>query len=61
MRSSALSNALSRPWPKGELLIGQAIGVPPSTIWPGRYFNSVTMAFVERPLRPAYKRAATSE
>ncbi|MDH2896436.1 helix-turn-helix domain-containing protein [Rahnella sp. PAMC25617] len=59
--SSTLSNALSRPWPKGELLIGQAIGVPPSTIWPSRYFNPVTMEFVDRPLRPAYKRAATSE
>lgn len=37
--SSTLSNALSRPWPKGELLIAQAIGVTPSEIWPQRYFD----------------------
>ncbi|GAB2941266.1 helix-turn-helix domain-containing protein [Hafnia psychrotolerans] len=37
--SSTLSNALSRPWPKGEQLIAQAIGVTPSEIWPQRYFD----------------------
>lgn len=34
-----LTNALSRPWPKGELLIADAIGVPPHLIWPSRYFD----------------------
>jgi len=37
--SSTLANALSRPWPKGELLIAQAIGAAPSEIWPQRYFT----------------------
>lgn len=30
LSSSTLANALSRPWAKGEMLIGKAIGVPAS-------------------------------
>ncbi len=37
LSTSTLSNALTRPWPKGEYLIAQAIGVHPSEIWPERY------------------------
>lgn len=37
--SSTLANTLSRPWPKGELLIAQALGTVPSEIWPQRYFT----------------------
>ncbi|HEQ1856983.1 TPA: helix-turn-helix domain-containing protein [Providencia alcalifaciens] len=32
-----LRNALVRPWPKGERLIAQVIGVEPKLIWPSRY------------------------
>lgn len=39
LSSSTLSNALSRPWPKGEILISQVIGVPPQTVWPSRYYD----------------------
>ncbi|GBU14288.1 transcriptional regulator [Enterobacterales bacterium] len=39
LSSSTLANALSRPWPKGELLIAQALGTKPSDIWPLRYFT----------------------
>lgn len=39
LSSSTLANALSRPWPKGEMLIAQAIGIPPARIWPSRYFD----------------------
>ena len=39
LSSSTLSNALSRPWPKGELIIAAAIGIPASEIWPSRYFD----------------------
>ncbi|ENP0658832.1 helix-turn-helix domain-containing protein [Serratia marcescens] len=35
--SSTLRNALDRPWPKGERLIAEVIGVQPSDIWPSRY------------------------
>lgn len=35
--ATALNNALDRPWPKGERLIAQAIGVAPEVIWPSRY------------------------
>lgn len=40
LSSSTLANALSRPWPKGELLIARAIGVDAADIWPGRYYDS---------------------
>lgn len=39
LSSSTLANALSRPWPKGELLIACAIGVDAAVIWPERYYD----------------------
>ncbi|WP_049294599.1 helix-turn-helix domain-containing protein [Franconibacter helveticus] len=39
LSSSTLANTLIRPWPKGEYLIAEAIGVHPSTIWPSRYYK----------------------
>ena len=33
----AVSQALHRPYPKVERIIGEAIGVPPEVIWPSRY------------------------
>lgn len=39
LRSSTLANALVKPWPKGELIIAAAIGVPPEEIWPTRYYK----------------------
>jgi Ner family transcriptional regulator len=53
--SSTLSNALSRPWPKGELLISQAVGVPACVIWPSRYYDPKTMTFIDRPMRSKKK------
>ena len=40
LSSSTLANALNRPWPKGEQLIADALGIPASEIWPNRYFDS---------------------
>ncbi|QLK61089.1 transcriptional regulator [Enterobacteriaceae bacterium Kacie_13] len=57
LSSSTLSNALSRPWPKGEMLIGKAIGLPPSAIWPSRYYDERTKMFVEKTLRAPNKKA----
>ncbi|NHB97567.1 transcriptional regulator [Photorhabdus stackebrandtii] len=37
LASSTLSNALHRPWPKGERLIATALGCEPFKIWPSRY------------------------
>ncbi|EKH9212848.1 transcriptional regulator [Vibrio parahaemolyticus] len=34
---TTLSNALCRPWPKGERIIAQALGMKPEEIWPSRY------------------------
>ncbi len=48
LSSSTLANALSRPWPKGELLIAQAINVHPSEIWPSRYYDQTTRQLLDR-------------
>ncbi|MDU1061635.1 MAG: DNA-binding transcriptional regulator SfsB [Leclercia adecarboxylata] len=45
---STLANALSRPWPKGEKLLAEAIGVEPWVIWPSRYHDPVTHEFIDR-------------
>ena len=37
LASSTLANALRFPWPKGERIIADAIGVDASDIWPSRY------------------------
>lgn len=34
---NTLTTAMARPWPKGERLIAEAIGVDPAKIWPSRY------------------------
>lgn len=39
LSSSTLSNALARPWPKGEWIIAEALQINPSEIWPSRYFD----------------------
>ncbi|MGL4889148.1 MAG: helix-turn-helix domain-containing protein [Aeromonas veronii] len=37
LKKDTLKNALHRPWPKGELIIAEALGVNPEVIWPSRY------------------------
>ncbi|MEB5748674.1 helix-turn-helix domain-containing protein [Leclercia adecarboxylata] len=48
LKDSTLANALTRPWPKGELIIAKKIGVEPWVIWPSRYHDPVTHAFIDR-------------
>ncbi|ATZ93309.1 MULTISPECIES: helix-turn-helix transcriptional regulator [Dickeya] len=48
LSSSTLANALYRPWPKGELLIANALGVKPEEIWPSRYYDPQTNTWVDR-------------
>ncbi|NUU66933.1 DNA-binding transcriptional regulator SfsB [Enterobacteriaceae bacterium BIT-l23] len=48
LSSSTLANALSRPWPKGERLIAEALGIDPWVIWPSRYHDPVTHEFIDR-------------
>lgn len=48
LSSSTLANALTRPWPKGEQLIAEAIGIDPWVIWPTRYYDPVTHEFIDR-------------
>jgi len=40
--SSTLQNALNSKWPKGELIIANALNKTPEEIWPSRYINSST-------------------
>lgn len=51
LSSSTLANALSRPWPKGEWIIANYLGIHPSEIWPSRYFNPITGELLERKVR----------
>lgn len=51
LSSSTLSNALVRPWTKGEVIIANALNLQPSQIWPSRYINSTTNKPIKRILR----------
>nr|WP_294104196.1 helix-turn-helix transcriptional regulator [Providencia sp.] len=51
LSSSTLANALSRPWPKGEWIIANFLGIHPSEIWPSRYYDSITGDLLERKVR----------
>jgi Ner family transcriptional regulator len=42
--ATAAGKALKRPWPAMEVLIADAIGVPPHEIWPNRYKSRPTVA-----------------
>jgi Ner family transcriptional regulator len=42
--ATAAGKALKRRWPAVEALIADAIGVPPSRIWPSRYPRSPSAA-----------------
>ncbi|EPP7669412.1 helix-turn-helix domain-containing protein, partial [Yersinia enterocolitica] len=37
LAADTLKNALYRPYPKGEKIIAQALGLEPAKIWPSRY------------------------
>ncbi|ATG15901.1 MULTISPECIES: helix-turn-helix domain-containing protein [Providencia] len=51
LSSSTLANALSRPWPKGEWIIANFLGIHPSEIWPSRYYDPMTGELLERRIR----------
>ncbi|MCE0800866.1 DNA-binding transcriptional regulator SfsB [Buttiauxella sp. A2-C1_F] len=48
LSSSTLANTLTRPWPKGELIIAQALETSPWVIWPSRYYDPQTHQFIDR-------------
>lgn len=56
LSSSTLANALHRPWPKGEFIIAQAIGLSPKIIWPDRYTDEKGHEIIRR-----FRQAHTSE
>ncbi|WP_392560952.1 helix-turn-helix transcriptional regulator [Orbus sturtevantii] len=51
LSSSTLSNALVRPWTKGEMLIAQALNMKAEDIWPSRYRNYINNKPITRHLR----------
>jgi len=48
LSSSTLANALTRSWPKEELIIAKALDTDPWIIWPSRYHDPVTHEFIDR-------------
>jgi Ner family transcriptional regulator len=48
LSSSTLANALTRPWPKGEWLIAQALSLHPAEIWPSRYLDPTNGQILDR-------------
>lgn len=48
LSSSTLANTLTRPWPKGELIIADVLGIKPWIIWPSRYHDAITDEFIDR-------------
>lgn len=58
--SSTLANALARPWPKGELIIAQALDIHPSVIWPSRYFDE-NQQLITRAVRPVRNKTLKSD
>lgn len=43
-----LANALTRPWPKGEMIIADAIGITPQEIWPSRFIDYRGFSIIRR-------------
>lgn len=48
LSSSTLANAISRPWPKGEWLIADALNIHAAEIWPSRYYDPQTGNLLDR-------------
>lgn len=59
--SSTLGNTLIRPWPKGEWLIAESLGVHPSDIWPTRYFDPDTGQPIQRRIKKKTKEGEQEE
>lgn len=57
LSSSTLANALTRSWPKGELIIARALETDPWVIWPSRYHDPVTHEFIDRTRKMRQRKA----
>ena len=51
LSSSTLANAITRPWPKGEWIIADALKIHPAEIWPSRYYHPQTKKLLDRKRR----------
>lgn len=61
LSSSTLANALTRPWPKGEVIIAKVLETDPWVIWPSRYHDPKTHAFIDRTRLMRSARRANSD
>ena len=52
MAETTLYNALKYPYPRGERIIAQALGLEPDEIWPQRY--------AERNFKPVFSKAVNA-
>lgn len=50
LSSSTLANVIARPWPKGEWMIAETLGIHPAEIWPSRYYDE-TGKLIDRKIR----------
>ncbi|MFE8147191.1 helix-turn-helix transcriptional regulator [Brenneria goodwinii] len=56
LSSSTLANVIARPWPKGEWIVAEALGIHPAEIWPSRYYDSEGK-LIDRKIKIRRKRA----
>ncbi|WP_324101428.1 helix-turn-helix domain-containing protein [Gilliamella sp. B2824] len=47
-KGTTLSNALVRPWTKGELIIANALGIEAKRIWPSRYRKKIRVLRIKK-------------
>jgi len=57
LSSSTLANVLTRPWPKGEWLVAEALCIHPAEIWPSRYYDEAG-GLIDRRIKIRTKRQA---
>ncbi len=60
LSSSTLANVLTRPRPKGECLIADALSIHPAEIWPNRHYDEAG-GLIDRKIkmRKAYRSKVT--
>ncbi|WP_071590532.1 helix-turn-helix domain-containing protein [Winslowiella toletana] len=61
LASPTLYNALTRPWPRGEWLIANALAIHPSEIWPSRYAKASEPRVPRVPFLPIIKKPADKQ
>jgi Ner family transcriptional regulator len=56
-QGSAVQDALRRPWPRVERIIGQFLGIEPAVLWPGRYEGSLHVSEYRRAVGARHRKS----